>query len=237
MSDKKIQFRKSMSGYNREDVNSYIESMSLKHYEAEHEYRKKITDLENKIKELEEQAKAWGENQAVELEELRTKAEESDNLIAKLNETVEKLTEEKEELVREGAQLKARVNECEKMSESTSDVYEKSSKYDQVSGQIGALILNANAKAETIVNEAQIKARVNTTAMIDGAVDRLQQINEKYISDITSKTVQLTEELRSLCISADSFRADTQTALENERLQLKESLEATRKIVLEGNDE
>ena len=53
MSDKKISFRKSMSGYNKTDVNSYIEQMSIKHNDAEADYQKKITELENKIKELE----------------------------------------------------------------------------------------------------------------------------------------------------------------------------------------
>ncbi len=228
MGDKRISFRKSMSGYNKDDVNSYIEQMSIKLSDAEAEYQKKIGELENKIKEL--------EANAGQVEELSKKLEESDNLIAKLNETVDNLNIEKNELIKENAVLQSQAKETELRAEN-SEVVEKSNKYDQVSGQIGELILNANAKAETIVNEAQIKARINANTIIDSAMEKLSKLNEKYVGEITSKTVQLTEELRAISLSADSFRVNTQNSLENECKEIKESIEYTKNIVLKSDEE
>ena len=54
MGDKKIKFRSAMGGYNKEDVNKYIESLSTKYSEAELESKKKISGLEKKVAELEE---------------------------------------------------------------------------------------------------------------------------------------------------------------------------------------
>ena len=227
MSDKKIQFRKSMGGYNRDDVNSYIEQISIKHNESEIGYRKKIAELEQKVKELEEKSE--------QIDELSKKVEEGDNLIASLNETIEKVNNEKEELIKENAQLKAQAEESAKANDD-SDVYEKSNKYDQVSGQIGELILNANAKAESIVSEAQIKARVNTRTMIENAASRLHKINEKYLGDITSKAVQLTEELRVVSLSADTFRTNMKSDIETEYNELKETIEQEKNIVLSGEE-
>ena len=235
MGDKKIQFRKSMGGYNREDVNRFIEEMSARNYDNETELRKQNEELEKKIKKLEEENAeiiTLGDS----ISQLQEKLEQSENLISSLNETISKLNSEKDVLFKENTELKERVAECEKTEKGDSEVYEKSNKYDQVSGQIGSLILNANAKAEAIVSEAQIKARVNSAQMIDRTVDNLCYVNEKYISEITAKAVQLTDELRSLSLTADACRTTVQAGLENERIQLKESLEETKRIVI-GEDQ
>ncbi len=237
MSEEKNKFRKVMGGYNKEDVNRYIQEMSSKHYDIEFNYRKRIIELETRVRELEQKEAPVSEDTGEDLSELRLKTEQSENLIEKLNETIQKINEEKEELLKENADLKARISECEKINETSADIYEKSTKYDQVSGQIGSLILNMNAKAESIVSEAQLKARLNSSAMIDNTVDKLQQINEKYINEITTKAIQLTEELRELSLSADNMCANTRAALENERIQLKESLESTKKVIMESIDE
>ena len=229
MSEKKIQFRKAMGGYNREDVNRYIEAMNTKYYEAEEEHRKELKELRAKLEEC--------EASAAELEELRSEKEKSDRLIVELNGTTEKLQNEKEELSREVLQLREKISELEKTNESNSEIYEKSNKYDQVSEQIGSVLLNANARAESIISEAQIKARVHVSTMVDAAMEKLNGINEKYSKEITTKTVSMTEQLRELSLSAEAFRANTQNAIENDCRELKASLETTKKIVLEGNNE
>ena len=133
--------------------------------------------------------------------------------------------------------LKERASELEKANESNVEAFEKSNKYDQVSEQIGSVLLNANAKAESIVSEAQIKARMHVENMVGKAAEKLQALNEKYTKEITVKTVNMAEELRTLSLSAESFRVQTQNSLEGECKELIESLEETKKIILEGNNE
>ncbi|MBQ7968367.1 MAG: hypothetical protein IJ292_00910 [Clostridia bacterium] len=237
MSDNRIKFRKSMSGYNREDVNNYIESISSKNYESEEAYKKKIADLEAKVKELEKENKEYEENVAAEAEKLRAEKEQGECLILELNEALDKLKTEKNGLIQENTQLKERVSELEKANESNIEAFEKSDKYDKVSGQIGSVLLNANARAESIVSEAQIKARMHMASMVDRTAEKLRILNEKYTKQITMKTVGMTEELRELSLSAESFRIQTQNALETECRELKETLEETKRIILEGDNE
>ena len=237
MSDNRIKFRKSMGGYNREDVNNYIESMSTKSYENEVALKKQIADLEARVKELEEENREYEESVVVEAEKLRNEKEQSELLIVELNETVGKLKEEKSALIQENTMLKERASELEKANESNVEAFEKSNKYDQVSEQIGSVLLNANAKAESIVSEAQIKARMHVENMVGKAAEKLQALNEKYTKEITVKTVNMAEELRTLSLSAESFRVQTQNSHEGECKELIESLEETKKIILEGNNE
>ena len=46
MGDKKTKFRSALSGYNKEDVNSYIESLSTKYHNEDTENKEKIAKLE-----------------------------------------------------------------------------------------------------------------------------------------------------------------------------------------------
>ncbi|MBE6718751.1 MAG: hypothetical protein E7574_05820 [Ruminococcaceae bacterium] len=236
MNNKKVKFRNSMGGYNKEDVNSYIEMLSSKYYDAEADSRKTISELEKRINELEKENAEKGNIDTNEIEALKSDAEKSDSLIAELNETVSKLNGEKEELSRQIAELEAKINEYEKMTEVNSELYEKSSKYDQVSEQIGSMIVSANARAEGIVSEAELKARVISNSMIDSVYEKLTEVNEKYAKEIVTKTVQMTDELRALSLGAESFRAELRAEVENECQKIRETLETSKRVITEENE-
>ena len=233
MNNKKIKFRNSMSGYNKQDVNSYIEMLSSKYYDAEADSQKKIAELENKVNELEKEKAEKTMIDAFELEILKADAEKSESLIAELNNTVERLNGEKDELARQIADLEAKLYEYEKMTEVNSEVYEKSSKYDKVSEQIGSMIVSANARAEGIVSEAELKARVISNSMIDSVYEKLTEVNEKYAKEIMTKTVQMTDELRAMSINAETFRAELKAEVENECQKIKETLETSKRVITE----
>lgn len=230
MSDKKILFRKSMSGYNREDVNNYIESMNKK-------YNDEKTEYVEKLEALEKENKQFTENELPELEALRAERDQREALVTEMTETIEKLRAQIEEASLENAKLSDRISELEKANNANMEVYEKSSKFDKVSEQIGSVLLDANAKAESIVSEAQLKAKLHSSEMIERTVEKLNSINEKYAKEITSKTIQMTDNLRALSLSAESFRNETQMALERECNELKESLEETKNIIIGGTNE
>ena len=233
MNNKKIKFRNSMGGYNKQDVNSYIEMLSSKYYDAEADSQKKIAELENKVNELEKEKAEKTMNDSFELNTLKADAEKSESLIAELNNTIERLNGEKDELSKQIADLEAKLYEYEKMTEVNSEVYEKSSKYDKVSEQIGSMIVSANARAEGIVSEAELKARVISNSMIDSVYEKLTEVNEKYANEIMTKTVQMTDELRSMSLNAEAFRAELKAEVENECQKIKETLETSKRVITE----
>ncbi|MBR5323028.1 MAG: hypothetical protein IKU48_05740 [Clostridia bacterium] len=230
MSERKIKFRNAMGGYNKADVNNYIESLNSKIFESESESRKKIADLEKKIKELEIEAEQKKEE---EIKDLSEKLEKSDKLIVELNGRIDSLKSENGELEKKNNELAAEIEEYEKAAGENNELYEKSSKYDKISEQIGSMIVSANARAESIVSEAELKARVASKTMIDMTVEKLNGLNEKYLGEIVAKSVQFTEAFRELSLNADEFRAGTKSALEEEGGKLKESLEITKRVIME----
>lgn len=234
MNDKKIKFRSSMSGYNKADVNGYIADLNAKYYESDAENQRRIRELETRVKELEEEI---AHQNGVELEALREKLEKADNLVVEMNGVIDRLNEEKEAAAKDNAELVAKLAEYEKNAEANTEIYEKSSKYDKVSEQIGSMIVSANAKAESIVSEAEIKAKIASKAMIDMTVEKLNDLNEKYTGEILTKAVQLTEELRTLSLATECFRTNIKTSVEVDSIKMKESLDATKRVIMEDNND
>lgn len=234
MSERKIKFRNAMGGYNKADVNGYIESLNARMFESENESNKKITELEKKIKELEKEV---GEKNTEEVKELFEKVEKADKLIVELNGRIDSLKAENVELEKKNTELVSKIDEFEKTVTDNSELYEKSIKYDKISEQIGSMIVSANARAESIVSEAELKARVAAKNMIDTTVENLNEINEKYLNEIVAKSVQFTEVFRSLSLEAESFRTGTTSALEEEGVKLKESLETTKRVIMEDKND
>ena len=232
MDGRKEKFRGAIGGYNKEDVNNYIEEISRKYSANLSELEKKADRLERKINALEEEAE-----ERAQAEQNNVSKSEYDEKIAELNLAIDALKSENEALIRERDELADKLSSLTEESESRDELFEKSAKYDQVSAQIGSMIVSANARAESIVTEAEIKARLSSKAMVDTTMERLNEINNKYTGEIIAKALQLAEDLRALSLSAESFRTDTKSAIETDCILLKEYLEKTKRIILEDNNE
>lgn len=222
MSDKKVKFRQSISGFNREDVNNYISDMTAKHLKETQEDKKTIAQLEEKLKKLEN-----------ELEECREEYEkEKENAenqrISDLTALNEKLTAENEKLTAENSELNNKVTEFIKVQEKTEALWEKSSKYDEVSNQIGSLIISANAEASGIVARAKLKACAVSNRMIEETKDSLTELGDKYTKEVTNKTLELTDALKVLAEKAESFKKETDNTLKNDCIAIRDTLEAIR---------
>lgn len=223
MSDKKVKFRTSISGFNRDDVNGYIESLTAKHAKESEEDKKRIAALEEKVKRLEKELEDV-EN-AVEAE----KCEKDDQRIAELTEALERAVAENENLKNVNDGLKSTVAQYIKNEEENAIVWEKSSKFDKVSGQIGSLIVSANAEAESIIAQAKLKARTVSNMMIESTKEKLAEMGERYTDDITAKTAELAVSLKALAERAESYYSDMNGSVEKDCDALKESLEIIRK--------
>lgn len=124
-----LRFRESFRGYNRDDVNAYIEQINLHFSKKEADLRAIIADLENKVNQNS------NINNNAEIESLKKQISELNNA----NSTLES----------ELAKAKASVE---------SEAEQKSKLYDSMSSQVGSIIIQANSNAEKIVAEAKIEA-------------------------------------------------------------------------------
>ena len=134
-----IKFRESIKGYNKSDVNDYIETLS------------------RKLSETEQNLKRESENTAqleAKVAELKAKAE-SDNADS---DALKKAEMRIAELEAEAARLTAAL-------ESSSEYKTKAELYDKMSSKLGDMLLHAGDAAEAMLKNAEDEAkRINTEA-------------------------------------------------------------------------
>ena len=137
-----FRFRESFRGYNRDDVNAYIEQINIA-------FSRKETDLRAYISELERSSSNIVTPNDSSVENNRLKEQ-----LAKANEEIERL---KNELMA--------INQVP--SEHSQDL-EKSKLYDSMSAQVGNILIVANNNADKILAEANLAAeRVRAEAKAD----------------------------------------------------------------------
>ncbi len=234
---KNVAFRSALSGYNREDVNRYILEMN-----------RDFEERENSIKEASESQSAQLEEMHALIDSLRKEKEEAEAVIAVLRENTDQLKEEntalKERLQNAESRvdiLSGQVDAAEKESASLrselvkrtqdTEASAKSLKYDQISSQIGDIMINANSSAEQIIAAANteagrivaeteeeaiyIRTRLSDTAdeMLSGISERLHLSTENCLSELMSA-------LREMRDSTDALLHD----FEKRNLEMSEKI-------------
>lgn len=222
MSDRMIRFRKAVGGYNKKDVNDFIEEISARYNEVENDYQKKLRKLQDQYNELKGELDTLKEETGRELAELREKNDTDDAVISELNTKLDEATSQNEALSKENEELKIENATLKMQSEQFASACEKSDMYDKVSEQIGSMIVSANAKAETIVKDAEQKAISDRNDMIDSAASRIRNMNEKYTGSIKEKTNVISDDLQRIVSEIERFSAESQMALELECQGIKE---------------
>ncbi|MBR6681897.1 MAG: DivIVA domain-containing protein [Clostridia bacterium] len=222
MGDRKIRFRKAIGGYNKEDVNAFIEEISARYNSSENESQRKIKELQNQVNELQVSLDSIKDETDVELNALRVTNESNANTIAELQAKLEAAVNENEALINENGALKIENAGLKAQSEQFASACEKSDMYDKVSEQIGSMIVSANAKAETIVKEAEEKALADRNDMIDNAAARIRNMNAKYTGSLKEKTGSISDDLQRIVNEIERFNVESQMALEIESQNIKE---------------
>ena len=155
--EKMVYFRTSLGGFNREDVNSYIEKLNGEFAERERTAKRKADALEARLAEA-ESAKSELESALKRLSVLEEEAVAREKLIAEQLARIEELNREAENLRRESGEAKSRAESLDERLASLSDAVAKSEKYDDVSAQLGEIILTAKSTADEIVENAKREA-------------------------------------------------------------------------------
>ena len=167
-------FRKSMHGYNKEDVNAYISNMSRMFFEKEREYQSGITACKTKMQEDE---KILQDLQA-KLNDANIKAAELDALQNTLRNTEEQLQKTSEEL--DALKKTQQQNAAAQMLDDPVSMIRSlescdiqvAAQIDELSIRAGKIMVAAQSAAEAIIQ----KARAEAEEIIRGANDRKERI-------------------------------------------------------------
>lgn len=171
--EKMVYFRTSLGGFNREDVNAYIEKLNSELAERERAAKRKMDALETKVTELENLRSELKTalSRAAALEAAATSRE---NLISEQLSRIEKQNRLIESLRIENDEAKNRADNLDEQLASLSDAIAKSEKYDGVSAQIGEIILSAQGAADEIIESAKRdadKLRKSANAQLESAAE------------------------------------------------------------------
>ena len=191
-----VMFRNAFKGYDKNDVNRYIEDMNIRFSTAEQRYISTIRMLENDVEKAREDA---------------AKAKEAQNLKDEL-EVVKASLEEKQ------AQIDALNEELVKRPEcSCANDEKREVTLEEAESKLGSIIVKANLDAQNILSDAEeqrakiiseaektaegirFDAAVKARLMTDNAKKDLAALSEEFINTLSSISEESAGEYRRIC--------------------------------------
>ena len=137
-------FRTAINGYNRQDVNRFIEETSRRHSEEMQEARRQLQELHEQNDALSQQ----------------TDAEESAAIIGALNETCDRLLEDKSRLEAEISALQAEIAQLkDQLAQLPAQANAAENSDDALSRQAVEILLDARTMADRITGDARTQGQ------------------------------------------------------------------------------
>lgn len=176
--EKKIEFRRAMRGFNKEDVNRFISEENVRFNRLEASYTKQLDEKDREIGELlgklslvnaaEEENKRLNEvinTLHADITALNCKLTEKELLIDGLNEAIESYNEKISALENAVSDLDNRKT-VSAYSDRDLEIYkEKAERYDEIYDQVDEILAFAKEEAEKILKEAaQVKLEAEKAA-------------------------------------------------------------------------
>lgn len=234
--EKMVFFRTALGGFNKADVNSYIEKLNMEFSERERVLKKKIDALETKAAEL-ENAKKDLAKAAEEITELNKQAEMRENVINEYRDTVDAQKNEIERLEQMRLESENEISELSDRIESLSDAICKSEKYDDISAQIGEIILSARQTAETIIAKANKDAEAKRAAADEQIEDAAKSFNARAATAVYAVKNQIKKLAHDSYSKIAEQAAETSDMLRNLAAHISGSSEYLDTTLSEGKNE
>lgn len=197
--EKKIEFRKAMRGYNREDVNRFISEENVRFNRLEANYNRQLEEKDREIGELlgklslvnaaeEENKRLNGiiETLHADITTLNCKLTEKEMLIDGLNDAIQGYSEKIKALEDAVADLDSRKTPAYE-SEELELYRDKAERYDAIYDQVDEILAFAKAEAEKIIKEAiEIRQEAEKTAKKESAAHKasMRGKSDSIIDDI-----------------------------------------------------
>lgn len=197
-----VAFRLSRRGYDRQDVNRYIEEMSLRFTASENALRSRIKELEERL---------CAEN-------------------GEKPQDAEKLTEENRALREENKRLAEENKRLSEVSQVSRP--EDNAEYREISEKLGDIILKANLDADRVKNEAEAEAeKLMSEASERADAVRLKSAVDARVllSNVRTSLGDLTEKQLS---ALKTVSKDTVSEYEKLYKELEERFDAMGKLTL-----
>ncbi len=182
-----VAFRSAVGGYNREDVNRYILHFNRELEEKEAAVQKERSALEARVAEADDSVSSANAERDAALADKESVLATLSTVQEELASLREKLALLEEENVALTAELATRP-----LPETDSDKSEKSEKYDQISSQIGDIMISASASADAIVAAANEQA------------SKILSETEKEAHDIRTRLSDTADQMLR-CISSELY--------------------------------
>ncbi len=145
-----LRFRESFRGYNKDDVNAYIEQANMRFSRKESELRAQLAEV------------------------CRRNSSESDPKTAEKEAALGAMRSKLEAAETENARLRSELETLKQNAVSDSEREEKSRLYDSMSSQVGNILIVANSNADKIIADAQGEAaRIRAEAELEAEKIRL----------------------------------------------------------------
>lgn len=230
--DKPI-FRGAVGGYNKQDVNEYIASLSENFAKEKAEYEKKLDDLIELAESL--RAKA-NENQSDNSPDTAVELDRANSLIAGQN---QKLEEKQSQIDSLNAAVKERdetIAELKNELERFKDCDEKLREYDRMSQKLGELMLKAASSAEQIKSDAELEAaktlknsEERSKELLAREEEMARTLETRYTSAVAAINAKLNELVNE---GFDALNASMKSADEELTVMLEKRRSAAKSAVL-----
>ncbi len=197
-----VMFRNSRKGYDKNDVNRYIEDMNIRFTTAENRYISTIRMLEQDVEKL---------NANV------GKAEELEAAKRELEEVKAKLAEAEAELVNTKTELeKAQADFEEKLANMPKEEVKTELSITDTETKLGSILVKANLDAQKILSDAEDESRrkiaeaekaadgirfdaaVSARIMTETTRKELAALTEEYVKNLNALSIESAEEYKRL---------------------------------------
>lgn len=194
-----VMFRNSRKGYDKNDVNRYIEDMNIRFTTAENRYVSTIRMLEQDLENA---------RRVPDLSSQLDKANsDNDELRARIADAEAELLRAKEELEQAKAELEKQ-RECPVKTEFS---------VSETESKLGSILVKANLDAQKILSDAEEESRrkiteaertaesirfdaaVNARMMTESTKKELSSLTEEYMKSLTALSEESAGEYRRLC--------------------------------------
>lgn len=251
--EKMVYFRTSLGGFNREDVNKYIAGLNSEFTERERIFKKKLDAAEEKAAAL-ETVRAELADKLQRVAELEEAAKQTENLLTEYRNTIETQAEQIRELETSNSNAESEIDLLSAKIESLSDAIQKSEKYDDISAQIGEILLSARSTAEELVSRAEKEAdkrRADADSQIESAAanfnaraataayaikGQMKKLARESYACLADKAAETSDMLRNLASHIRNASETLETALTSGKTDAESAIEAeAAKIFTEEN--
>lgn len=199
------QFRASWGGFNREDVQQYVEQLNAAHRKEVAALKASLEETEARRAELEEALAGLKQENGTVVEE-RTKARDALEISAR---TLAKMRGEQTETE---AKLNVAQKELQRLRSQVAQLKPMAVSYAELKNRVATVELDAHSKAQRIVDEAQAEAdevRADTHRWLDEVMAQCETVRQST-SELLVHTQRLSAAAERIAALSEQERLDQQ---------------------------